>query len=364
MNQPLNQPLTIHELDIRQASTKEYAALNIFANLMQTEILPHDPLCLLEQTIQKAKSLPLLVELPVWVIYQNDNIVARAELQILQIEQNKHLATFEIQVLPEYRRQGMAEAFLQKIATRAEQHERTLLMTNTNNRVLAGAALMQNIGAELALESHSNQLDLAELNQALISTWMTRADATCTGFELLFWDGAFPEAHLPDFTTLFAVMNTIPRGNLQIEDFVFTPQMLRMLEQGWFAQGLKHWTLVARELATGHLVAYTDITWNPRQPQIIHQENTSVLAAYRNLGLGRWLKAVMLEKILFEIPQAQFIRTKNADLNAPMLKINHELGFKPHLAEARWQIQTSQLQLYLEGKNRMNKPKSKMKYVW
>lgn len=344
----MNHSMRIFELDIRHASPDEYKTLNIFGNQMQLETLPHDPPLSLEDSIQKAKSLAHLVQLPVWVVYQANRIVARAELQLLLIEQNKHMANFDIQVLPECRRQGMARALLQTILTRAEQHGRRLLMTNTNNRVLAGAAFMQNLGAQMALESHRNQLDLRELDQALIQNWLTRAATTCTGFELLFWDGAFPDEHLLAFTTLFAVMNTVPRGNLEIEDFVFTPDLLRLMEQSWFTQGLKHWTLVVRELTTGNLVGYTDITWNPKQPQIVHQQHTGVLATHRDLGLGRWLKAAMLEKIQFEVPQARFIRTNNADMNAPMLKINVELGFKPHVAQAQWQVNTNQVRTYFE----------------
>lgn len=344
----MNDSLTVLEIDIRNASANEYMALNTFANQMQLETLPHDPPLLLEHSIQKARSLAHLVQLPVWVIYQENRTVARAQLQMLLIEQNKHMASFDIQVLPECRRQGMARALLRHICDRAEQHGRRLLMSNTNNRILAGAVFMQNLGAEMALESHSNQLDLREFNQALIQSWLTRVATTMTGFELLFWDGAFPEEHLSAFTTLFAVMNTVPRGNLEIEDFVFTADLLRLLEQSWFTQGLAHWTLVVRELATGNLVGYTDITWHPKQPQIIHQQHTGVLATHRDLGLGRWLKAAMLEKILFEIPQARFIRTNNADMNAPMLKINFELGFKSHVALAQWQVNTNQVRTYLE----------------
>jgi mycothiol synthase len=344
----MNDSLSIFEIDIRQASQDEYKDLNIFANHMQSETLPHDPPLLLEDSIQKAKSLVHLIELPVWVAYQDNRIVARAELQILQIEQNRHMANFDIQVLPDYRTKGMARALLRNICDRAEQHGRRLLMTNTNNRVLAGAVFMQNLGAHMALESHSNQLDLRELDQGLIQNWLTRVATTSSGFELLFWDGAFPETHLAAFTQLFAVMNSVPRGNLEIEDFVFTPDLLRLMEQSWFAQGLKHWTMVVREFTTGNLVGYTDITWNPKQPLIVQQQHTGVLATHRDLGLGRWLKAAMLEKILLEIPQARFIRTNNADINAPMLKINFELGFKPHVARAQWQVNTSQVRTYLE----------------
>ena len=54
-----------------------------------------------------------------------------------------------------------------------------------------------------------------------------------------------------------------------------------------------------------------------------------------------------MDKILTERSQAKYIRTGNADSNGPMLKINHELGFKPYISRMTWQIEADKLAAYL-----------------
>jgi hypothetical protein len=55
----------------------------------------------------------------------------------------------------------------------------------------------------------------------------------------------------------------------------------------------------------------------------------------------------MLDRILTKRPQARFVRTGNADMNAPMMKINNELGFKPYMAQCVWQVETEKVAEYL-----------------
>jgi len=89
------------------------------------------------------------------------------------------------------------------------------------------------------------------------------------------------------------------------------------------------------------------VVWNPNRPDVIGQGITGVFPQYRNKGLGRWLKAEMLDKILKERSQAKFVRTGNADMNVPMMKINTELGFRPYIGECIWQVHTDKVAEYL-----------------
>ncbi|WP_299429909.1 GNAT family N-acetyltransferase [uncultured Meiothermus sp.] len=343
--------LEIRPVDIKNASREGYAAFNAFANLLRAERLPDDPPRSLEETIQQAQNIPPFVDLHVWVVDRPDNsgFAASSDVQIVRLEQNQHIAPFSIDVLPEFREQGLEVKLLGKITEVAEREGRSLLISSTNSRVPSGEALMRELGAEKALESHTNQLDLLELDRKLIEQWIGKAAERAGGFELLFWEGAYPEKHLAAIAELMEVMNTAPRGSLQVEDFKMTPELLRQIEQATFATGNRRWTMVAQEKSSGRFAGYTELSWNPRRGQILNQLGTGVLPEYRNFGIGRWLKAAMLDRVLRELPEARFVRTGNADSNAPMLKINHALGFKPYTAEAQWQIETTRVREYLDN---------------
>jgi hypothetical protein len=44
-----------------------------------------------------------------------------------------------------------------------------------------------------------------------------------------------------------------------------------------------------------------------------------------------------MEAMLAANPPARFVRTGNADSNAPMLAINRQMGFQPFIAGVGWQ---------------------------
>ena len=115
-----------------------------------------------------------------------------------------------------------------------------------------------------------------------------------------------------------------------------------------FASGKQRWALYLRDRAGGGLAGFTETFWQPGRPHLVFQGNTGVFPAYRNRGLGRWLKAAMLDRVLRERPEARCVRTTNADSNAPMLRINQALGFKPHMAQTVWQMPAAALAAYLE----------------
>jgi mycothiol synthase len=264
-----------------------------------------------------------------------------------RLEENQHIGQFTIEVLPEYRRRGLARQLLVHIAGVARRENRRVLIAETTERILAGSAFMQRIGAEKGMEGHTNQLKLAELDRGLLVCWLARADELAPAFELGLWIGPYPEDQMQAVVALHEVMNQQPYDNLELHDIHYTPEQIRQMEQANFANGTQRWTLYARDRASGDLAGFTELYFNPRRPAVLQQGNTGVFPQYRSRGLGRWLKAAMLDKVLRERPDAQFVRTGNADSNAPMLKINNELGFKPYISQCFWQVETERVMGYL-----------------
>jgi GNAT superfamily N-acetyltransferase len=345
----LNDDLTMVPFNLRHSDTATYAAATEFFNRMNAERLPDDPPHTLAENIAGWQSIPDFVQIEAWGVWRKADqaVVAAGSVDYLQTGQNEHAVQFAVEVLPEYRRQGLGTQLLRQIVAVAQRKQRTLMITNTDERIPAGALCVERLGARKGIENHTNQLRMDELNRALVAKWLAAGQANAGAFELGFWDGAYPEADLPQVLRMSDLMNTMPRDALELEDIHFTAEHVRQMEQSRKARGITFWTTFVRERASGNIVGFSDVYWHPARPAILSQGNTGVFPEYRNRGIGRWLKAAMLDKVLREKPQVQFVRTSNADSNAPMLKINVELGFKPYMSQTVWQVETEKAARYL-----------------
>jgi GNAT superfamily N-acetyltransferase len=339
----------IHPFNTKEASQAEYAALNQHNNLLRHEYLPDDPPIPLEESIQELKNLPPFVELKMWCAWDvsHREIIADGYVGLLRMEENQHLAQIDITVQPEYRRQGLGRQLLALLTEAAHADNRRLLMTQTYDRIPAGEAFLMHLGAQKGLEGHVNQLRIAELDHSLVERWLEQGRAHAAEFELGLWDGSYPEEQLAAVAQLVELTNQQPFGDLEIGDMHMTPEQLRQSEQQLFSRGSQRWTFYVIDKAIGRFVGYSETVWNPNRPEILRQDMTGVFPEYRNKGLGRWLKAAMLEKVLKERPQVKYVRTGNADVNAAMLKINNELGFRPYMANTLWQVEVDRVLTFL-----------------
>lgn len=337
--------IEIYAFDPENITAVEIQALNILLNRRQAEELPDDPPIPLEDTRRMWSYIPPVLKLRAWLARNAvGEAVGTAVLEMIEMEENRHLAQGGIYVHPDWRRQGIGSRLLAEVARHAQANGRRVFISDTTDQIPAGAEFARKVGAEVGLATHINQLAIMDVDHALMQAWLKRGiEQSGSAFEMVFWDGAYPEDEIQNIVPMIAAMNQAPSGELDVQDIQWTPDLLRQMEESLWARNRGRWTLAVREKATGNWAGYTEIMWIPSKEMIGYQGATGVLEIYRNHGLGRWLKAAMLLKVMEERPQVKFIRTGNADENAPMLKINREMGFQPYVASSICQVQIDQL---------------------
>lgn len=335
-----------------QASDRDWQTINRLLDRIRLEALPDDPPISWEDTKRMWSSIPPFVKRHTWIIRADsgEDMLAYAYCELLMTEENRHLTSNNIAVLPEMRRKGLGTLLLGELAHTTLVNDRRLMLAEVKDSVPAGQEFAKRVGASIGLAAHVNQLRMNEVDRQLVASWQARAVERASGFELGLWLGPYPKHELPAIAAIKAAMNQAPTGELDIQDIEYTPELLDQIDESLVQRGGDRWTIYARESGTGELAGYTEILWLPAKPGIGLQGDTAVLERYRNRGLGRWLKAAMLNKVLREKPDVKFIRTSNADANAPMLKINQELGFMPYQSTSICQVETSQVVKYLVEK--------------
>ena len=343
--------VVIHEIDIRNLTDDEIVELHEFGVLMSAESRPEDPPTPIEVTRASFASIPDFLRMRAYVARASDGaIVGLANANFWDAEENRHLLNAAISVRADRRRAGIGTALLRFVTDVADAEERTLILGSTSERVPAGAAFAAAVGAEAAQANHVNRLVLEEVDRDLVKRWIADGPKRAPGYSLEWIDGIYPDDKLDEILDVMHVMNDAPRDNVQREDMRITADQYHDMAKQIQAIDVQMWALFVRHDESSRLVGLTDVSWLPAEPDTVSQGNTGVRPEHRGHGLGKWLKAVMLQRILDERPQAKDIRTGNADSNDAMLAINRQLGFKPYIAATSWQVTSDRVRTYLESR--------------
>jgi GNAT superfamily N-acetyltransferase len=340
---PESTEIVLVHLDPTAPDEGMMVALNAHMNRMREESRPDDPPRSLDHTRNTFASVALLdhIALEAWLARREGELVGTLMVNMSR-KDNLHMAFLDISVAPEQRRQGIGSLLLRKGTEIAAANERGLLLFQTTSTVPAGAAFLERYGAAEGLAASTNQLLLADVDRTMLADWHG-GEHRLGDFDLLVWEGAYPEENLEAMVHLNRVMNQQPFDDLDVEAFTVDAEQLRKLEQFQAARNQTRWTMVARHLPSGDLAGFTDVLFDPENPENLMQGNTGVDPTYRGNGLGKWLKAAMLTKLLAERSGVKRIRTGNADSNEAMLAINHRLGFERYVAESVWQLPMERL---------------------
>jgi mycothiol synthase len=251
-------------------------------------------------------------------------------------ESNRHLFNADCAVGRSHRRQGIGRSWLPLVVELMDRHGCTVLTAGAMEE--SGHAFLRWLGAEEKSAGAENRLQLSEVDWAMVRRWIEEGQLRSPGTRLEIYDGHLPEAMLPDFAAQKgSLLNMMPFDHLDRGEIVVTPATIR---ESWERQDRVHattHTVIARE-PDGTISGMTDVWWAPHRLSIVDQMFTGVRPEARGRGIGKWIKAAMLEHIRATYPDARWISTGNADSNAPMLAINTKLGFKQFRAGSAYQI--------------------------
>ena len=147
--------VVIEEVDLKSLSDDDLAAINEFGNTLRAESRPEDPPTSLE-LLRRASTHSGLRRLQAFAGRTSDGrIVADAEVNWTTTEDNKHLASISVSVLPSFGgrdRQGAAQVAVSPVERRARRSS----SQTPQRRVQAGEAFARRVGAERRLRCKRN----------------------------------------------------------------------------------------------------------------------------------------------------------------------------------------------------------------
>jgi GNAT superfamily N-acetyltransferase len=336
--------VTTEEVDLRSITPHDVATWTAYDTAMLDEA-PETPF---DARRFSLLALPEFVTLRLFVARDPDGSIAGdARAVFSDTGNNTEICQAHIGVRRDRRRQGIATRLLRHVAAAAD---RPLVVGWSFDHLPAGAAFAERIGAEAAIHQHVNRLWLFELDRPTLRAWSAAGPVRASGYSLKHIDGPYPDELIGEIAALRTAIDPAHQGAFRLEPPMLSVDQIRSLERVILAQGSERRALVAIHESSGAVAGFTEMGFEAARPALAQQWTTVVRPGHRGRGLGKWLKAAMLERMLAERPGVEEVRTANAATNEPMLAINRALGFKPYIGGTGWQVPVSRLRDYLSSR--------------
>lgn len=318
--------LEIDQIDSRTAPEATLRELHDLYVDWDAEWSPDDPQVPWEQRLAEWRNISDFVAVPRWIARSGGDLVGTAGL-FYHREQDLENAFGWVYVRAGFRRGGVAKELVRPSLAHAVEAGRKRYATPIK-AASPFSVWPERLGLKPAYHERVSQLRTAKVDRPMLRDWIERAAERASGYELIWLESPIPDKHISRFIAITEVMNTAPMEDFEEEDFHWSEDELREREALEKTKGREVLTLVAFHRPSGTFAGYTMLAYQSLHPEKAHQWDTGVDPVHRNLGLGRWLKAAMMEKVLDEYPRVAIVETENAESNDPMLKINIAMGFE------------------------------------
>lgn len=269
-----------------------------------------------------------------WLATRADAVVGTGRLE-LSLADNLSLATVDVHVVPEARRSGVGTALADVLEAEARERGRSVAIAEVEFRIDDPEDGVGTPGVTFAAQrGYTNALGDIERRASLpvpddlLDRLAAEAAPHHTAYTLESFGNPVPEERVAGIAALSAsLMVEAPVGELVLEPEDSSVAVWREREAAMERQGRRMWHTVA--LLGDEVVAYTSIGVSAGDPTASFQWGTLVRPDHRGHRLGLAVKVANHRALQANgAPTAQIV-TWNAAVNAPMIGINEQLGFRP-----------------------------------
>jgi GNAT superfamily N-acetyltransferase len=317
----------VEQIDTRTAPEATLRALNDLYDEWDLEWRPSEPMTPMAQRLVHWRHVGEFVDVPRWIISEDGRVVATAGLFLYRTQDLENSFGW-VYVRPDWRGQGLGKALLSPTVDYAIGDGRKRYMTVEP----AGGTHTfwpERIGIKAVYNERVSQLRTADVDRALMREWIVRASERAEDYEIRLLRSPIPDEFVKKAVNVAGVMNNAPLEDLEEDPIELTVEEWRQLEDSESKRQREILGYFAVHKPTGDFVGYTNVAYQNLHPKLAYQWDTGVDPAHQNRGLGRWLKAAMIELLLDQYPAIEVIETENAESNDPMLNINVAMGYKP-----------------------------------
>jgi GNAT superfamily N-acetyltransferase len=255
---------------------------------------------------------------------------------------NMHSVWLDVRVRPGERKRGIGTS----IAAEAERRFAAEGRSVVNALVEVPTAMLESdpaapfarrLGFVLTQQGNRRNLNLPVDAERMAPLRREVAEAT-TGYRTFAFTAPWPKAYLEDQCELGRRMSTdAPSGDERHEEEVWDAARVEEWDRLLAAQGMVKLVAVAQHVASGRLVAFSELALPRDHPDEAWQWATLVLREHRGHRLGLAVKLANLDYLEANFPEVRLVITNNAQENAPMIAVNEMLGFEVVATGTFWQ---------------------------
>jgi GNAT superfamily N-acetyltransferase len=336
--------IRIIPFDVDTASQESWSALHVHRRTIAAELYPDDPILSDAECEYEMRRPNPLGKARRWLAFDGPDIVASAGAWFRPAgapnaaEHARFLSGYG-SVAAAARRRGIGTQLLRRVHALMHDLDKSILTLSAHTD--AGHAFLTHVGAAAKHSSLESRALLKDLDWARLRTWDDAAADLGLTWEC--YAGRVPREVLTQFLPAFtAMIADVPVGSLEIPPIRIEIETYdRWYESLDRSDGAHH--LILLRAPDGAVVGMSEASWDSRTPKIAYQAFTAVAKPWRGRGLARAVKAAILRQVRSSHPDAEEMRTYNAESNAPILSINKRLGFRVSRRYVDYQITRAEL---------------------